>query len=110
MRGTRFAVPRAPITRSARALAARPASRRDRNLASRSRWSASERVDRLGDAGLLRDDLLRSQGDPDRLLGRQPERFVVGVRVERLSAAEDRGERLDRGADDVVLWLLRREC
>src|SRR5207244_4405695 len=71
--------------------------------------SASERVDRLRDAGFLRDDLLRSQGDPDRLLGRQPERFVECVGVERLSAAEYSGERLDRCADDVVARLLRRE-
>ena len=71
--------------------------------------SASERVDRLRDAGFLRDDLLRSQGDPDRLLGRQPERFVECVGVERLSAAEYSGERLDRRADDVVPRLLRRE-
>jgi hypothetical protein len=34
------------------------------------------------------DDLLRAQRDAHRLLGRQRERLVVGVRVQRLRAAE----------------------
>ncbi len=39
----------------------------------------------------------------------QRERLVVGVRVQRLRAAEDAGERLDRGARDVVERLLGGE-
>ena len=68
---------------------------------------AAERVDRVRDAGLVGDDLLRAERDPDRLLGRQRQRLVERVRVQRLGAAEDAGERLDRGADDVVERLLR---
>ena len=49
---------------------------------------AAERVDRVRDARLVRDDLLRAQRDLDGLLGRQRERLVVGVRVQRLRAAE----------------------
>ena len=41
-----------------------------------------------------------------RVLGRQRERLVVGVRVQRLGAAEHAGQRLDRRADDVVERLL----
>ena len=44
---------------------------------------------------------------PHRVLGRQGERLVEGVRVQRLGAAEHRGERLERRADDVDLGLLR---
>ena len=68
---------------------------------------AAERVDRVRDPGLMGDDLLRAQRDLDGLLGRQRERLVVGVRVQRLRAAEHAGERLDRRARDVVQRLLR---
>ena len=43
------------------------------------------------------------------MLGRQRERLVVAVRVERLRAAEHRREPLQRGAHEVVDRLLRRE-
>jgi acetyltransferase-like isoleucine patch superfamily enzyme len=69
---------------------------------------AAERVD-VGDAGLVGDHLLRAQRDPHRLLGRQRERLVHRVGVQRLRAAEHRGERLDRRAHDVVQRLLRGE-
>ena len=62
------------------------------------------------DAGLVGDHLLRAQRDRDRLLGRQRERLVVGVGVQRLRAAEHAGERLDRGAHDVVQRLLRGQA
>ena len=68
--------------------------------------AAAERVDRVRDAGLVGDDLLGAQRDLDRVLGRQRERLVVGVGVQRLRAAQDAGERLDRRADDVVQRLL----
>ena len=67
---------------------------------------AAERVDRVGDAGLVRDHLLRAQRDPHGVLARQRERLVVGVRVQRLGAAEHAGERLDRRPHDVVQRLL----
>ena len=70
---------------------------------------AAERVDGVGHAGLVGDDLLRAQRDPDGVLGRQRERLVVGVGVQRLRAAEHAGERLDRRADDVVERLLGGE-
>ena len=49
---------------------------------------AAERVDRVRDAGLVGDHLLRAQRDPDRLLARQRERLVVGVGVQRLRPAQ----------------------
>src|SRR5919108_611393 len=70
---------------------------------------AAERVDRVRDAGLVGDDLLRPQRDAHRLLCGERERLVVGVRVERLRAAEHRRQRLGRGAHDVVERLLRRQ-
>ena len=53
------------------------------------------------------DDLLRPQRDARRLLGRQRQRFVAAVAVQRLRAAEHRRQRLQRDADDVVVGLLR---
>ena len=43
------------------------------------------------------------------MLGRQRQRLVERVRVQRLRAAGDRRQRLDRDTDDVVLGLLRRQ-
>ena len=70
---------------------------------------AAERVDRVHDAGLVRDHLLRPQREPHRVLGRQRERLVEGVRVQRLRPAQHRGKRLDRRPDQVHLRLLRRQ-
>ena len=70
---------------------------------------AAERVDRVHDARLVRDHLLRPQREPHRVLGRQRERLVEGVRVQRLRPAEHGRERLDRRADQVHLRLLRRQ-
>ena len=70
---------------------------------------AAERVDRVHGARLVRDHLLRAQRDAHGVLGRERERLVEGVRVEALRAAEHGGQRLERGADDVYLRLLRRE-
>ena len=61
----------------------------------------------FGDAGFGGDDLLRPQRDPRRLLGRQRQRLVAAVAVQRLRAAEHRRQRLQRDADDVVVRLLR---
>jgi hypothetical protein len=49
------------------------------------------------------DDLLGAQRDLRRALGRQRERLVEAVGVQRLGAAADRGEALQRDAHDVVL-------
>ena len=70
---------------------------------------AAQRIDRVRDAAFVGDDLLRSQRDSRRVLGRQRQRFVQRVRVQRLRSAEHRGQRLDRDADDVVVRLLRRQ-
>ncbi len=55
---------------------------------------AAERIDHVGDAALVRDDLLRAQGQRRRLGGRQRQRLVERIRVQRVGAAEHRGERL----------------
>src|SRR5438876_4030084 len=70
---------------------------------------AAERIGAVGAARLRCEDLLRAQRDLGRTLRRQRKRFVEPVRVQRLRAAGDRGERLDRDAHDVVLRLLRRQ-
>src|SRR3990172_3580872 len=70
---------------------------------------AAEGVDRVGDPRLVGEDLLRAQRDAHRLLVRHLVGLVVGVRVEGLRPAEDPGERLEGGADDVHLGLLLRE-
>ena len=67
---------------------------------------AGERVDGVGGARLVGDDLLRAQRDLGGALGGQRERLVVAVGVQRLGAAADRGEGLQRDAHDVVLRLL----
>ncbi len=61
------------------------------------------------DAALVGDDLLRPQRQRRRLGGRQRERLVERVRVQRVGAAHHRRERLQRRAHDVVVRLLRRE-
>ena len=66
--------------------------------------SAVSSAPRLG-----REQLLRAQRELRRVLGRQRERLVERVRVQRLRAAAHRRERLDRDADDVVVGLLRRQ-
>ena len=63
----------------------------------------------VGDAGLVREHLLRAQREQRGLLGRQRQRLVVRVRVQRLRAAEHRRHRLERDPHDVVARLLRRE-
>ena len=67
---------------------------------------AGERVDRVGHAGLVGEDLLGAEGDPDRVLRRQGERLVHRVRVQGLGAAEHGRHPLVRDADDVVVGLL----
>ena len=66
-----------------------------------------QRVDRPAHADLLGDDLLRAQRDLHRRLARDRERLVVAVGVQRLRAAADGGQRLDRRAGNVVQRLAR---
>src|SRR4029079_11879629 len=56
---------------------------------------AAERIGGVGPARLVRDQLLRSQRQPRRTFGRQRQRLVVAVRMDRLRASGYRGERLD---------------
>ena len=65
-----------------------------------------ERIDRVGYARLIGDDLLGPQRDLGRPLGRQRQCLVEPVRVERLRAAADGGEPLESDSNDVVLGLL----
>ena len=70
---------------------------------------AAERIDDVRNAGLVGEHLLRAERDLHRFFGRQRQRLVHRVGVQRLRAAEHRGERLVRDADDVVHRLLRGE-
>ena len=71
--------------------------------------AAAERVDDVGDARLLGEDQLRVARDARRELARERDRLVERVGVQALRAAEHRGERLDRGAHDVVVRVLLGE-
>ncbi len=71
--------------------------------------AAAERVDDVGDAGLLGEDQLRVAGDPGRELRRQRERLVERVRVQALRAAERGRHRLVGRADDVVVRVVLGE-
>ena len=68
---------------------------------------AAERIDHVGDAAFGGDDLLRPQREGCRFRGGQRQRLVERVGVERVGAAEDGRERLQRRAHDVVVRLLR---
>src|SRR5919106_2459564 len=50
---------------------------------------APQRVDGVGHAGLVGDELLGAKGDPNRLLGGKGQRLVERVRVERLGPAQN---------------------
>ena len=66
-----------------------------------------QRIDRLRHTGLLRQNLLRAQRHAGGLFAGQRQRLIVAVDVQRLGAAENGGERLQGGAGEVVLGLLR---
>ena len=70
---------------------------------------AGQRVGRVRQAALARQDLLGPEGDARAPLGREREGLVEGVGVQALGPAKHGGERLDGGADDVVLGLLGRQ-
>ena len=69
--------------------------------------AAAPRVDDPGGAGLLLEQQLGVAGDAGGEVGRQRERLVEGVGVQRLGVALGGGHRLDAGADDVVEHVLR---
>ena len=69
----------------------------------------AQRVRSVGHAGFIGEDLLRAQRDARGILGGQRECFVEAVGVQRLRSAENRCERLDGDARDIVLRLLRGE-
>ena len=68
--------------------------------------ASAQRVGDGGDAAFLGQDQLRVAGDAGGEIGRKRHRLVEAVGVERLGPAEHRGQRLDRGADDVVVGVL----
>src|SRR2546429_5836660 len=68
-----------------------------------------DRVDGVGDAGFLRNDLLGPQGDEGGLFGWQGQRFVQRVCMQRLATPENGGEGLHRDANDIVFGLLGGE-
>ena len=63
--------------------------------------AAAQRVDRVRDASLVGEQLLRAQRKPSGLVGGQREDLVHRVGVKRLRASEHRGQCLDRGAGDI---------
>src|SRR4030095_10486106 len=71
--------------------------------------AAAQRVDRVRDTGLVRDDLLSAQCKSYRVLGWQSKCLVVGVGVQALSTTKRSSQALESRANDVVERLLRRE-
>ncbi len=71
--------------------------------------ASAEGIGGVGHARFVRDDLLGAQSQPRRFFGGQPERFVLGVGVQRLRAAQHRRERLQGDAHHVDVGLLRGE-
>ena len=68
---------------------------------------AGQRIDGIGHAGFVGDDLLGAQRHAHGFLGRQPEGLVHLIGVQALRPAQHGGERLQRDAHHVVLGLLR---
>ena len=68
---------------------------------------AGQWIDCIRHSRLLGDDLLSPKGDLHRFLCGQGQRFVQGIRVQRLGSSQNCGERLKRYPDDVVVRLLR---
>ena len=62
------------------------------------------------DTAFVGDDLLRAQRQRGCLFGRQPDRLVVTVGMQALSATEHRSQPLHGGADHVVEWLLSHQA
>ena len=73
---------------------------------------AAERIDHLRHPRFVGDDLLRTQRDLHRFLGRDRERLVHAVRVQALRASQHRRQRLQPRTNHVdrVLRLGQRCC
>ena len=71
---------------------------------------ASQRIDGVGHAALVGEDLLSTKRDPDGLLRRERQGLVHGVRVQGLGSTQHGGHGLVGNAHDVVLGLLRHEA
>ena len=69
----------------------------------------AQRIDGVGGAGLIGDDLLGAKCNLSVLGGWKGIYLVHCVRVKALCATEDRGERFDGGPHHIVLWLLGGE-
>ena len=67
----------------------------------------AQRIDHICDTRLVGQHLLRAQRQTGRAFGRQRQRFVHAVGVQRLRAAKDGGQGLDRDAYHIGIGLLR---
>ena len=70
---------------------------------------AAQRVHNVCRSTLVGQYLLGAQGELSRLFGRQGQRLVPGIHVERLGASQYGGQGLHGAANDVVVGLLGRE-
>ena len=68
--------------------------------------AARQRVNDLGDTRFFLQDKLCVSSYPRREFAREGHRLVEGIGVQRLGATKPRSQRLDRGADDVVVRIL----
>ena len=64
----------------------------------------------MGHTRLGSDHLLGAQGEQGRPGSRQRVGLVERIRVQRLRATEHCGQGLQRGAHEIHLGLLRRQC
>src|SRR2546422_770319 len=97
--GITFSEPRAESSRRASVALQAAGSRSVRTRRTPSTWARSA----SGSMRWIGEDLGGSQRKAGGLLGWQGERLIAGVRVQALSTAEDRGQRLDRRPHDVVV-------
>ena len=68
--------------------------------------ASAERIGDRGHPAFLGQDQLGVARDPRREIGRQRDRLVEAVGVQRLGPAQHRRQRLDRGADDIIVRVL----
>ena len=63
----------------------------------------------LGHTAFVGQHLLGAQGDGDGFFRRQRPCLIEGVRVQRLGSAQHRSQRLEGGANNIIVRLLRRK-
>src|SRR5688572_21698350 len=73
------------------------------------RVRAADRIDGVRRPAFMQDDLLRAEREGGALLGRKRQCLVLRVAMQRLRPAQNRRERLQRDADNVVVRLLGGE-